>query len=134
MTDSAIVIALTGNHLLRSLGMFQLTICNHQCRLDLYMSYNPPILCRECSLLGHSGSKCNATPTCGYCGANYLTGHHRCAADKTASSSRLAHLLFRCLNCHNNLYVSTDQVCPARVTARECTRHLNTSAEEEEAL
>lgn len=120
------VIPLLGNHSLRSLWMTQTNICHNQCRLDLDRAYNTPTLYSQCSRLGRLASKCGDIFIYGYCYANQLICHHKCAANKCAGGTKCSYLPFQYISCDCNIHASIHPACPVRVKTRESARRLDT--------
>jgi hypothetical protein len=126
---STAVIALIGQHTLKSLETRTLTVCNTTCRLAAYHPYGPASQCGNCYKLGHPTGVCKEEAVCGVCGKkDHTTKCHTCPADGCRQGGACTHTPLHCVNCNNDLHRSVDPTCPAKAAARQRSRRLLGSA------
>jgi hypothetical protein len=99
-TASSMVITVTGQHTIKSIGRSRLYLFNNRCNLKEYITFSPRTRCGKCQLYVHPTSMCSAThPSCGVCAQPHSTKHHPCAIPSCKKGPACSHPPIMCASC-----------------------------------
>jgi hypothetical protein len=111
-TASSMVITVTGQHTIKSIGRSRLYLFNNRCNLKDYITFGPRTRCGRCQLYGHPTPRCSAPlPACGVCAQAHLTKHHPCAIPSCKKGPACSHPPVMCVSCRQP-HKATDPTCP----------------------
>jgi hypothetical protein len=117
-TASSMVIALTGQHTLKSIGRFRLDLFNNHCNLDDYLSFGSRTRCGKCQLYGHPTNRCKAPlPACAVCAQGHNTHEHPCSIPSCKKGHACTHPPIMCVSCQQP-HKATDPTCPTFIKLR----------------
>jgi uncharacterized coiled-coil protein SlyX len=111
-TASSMVITVTGQHTIKSIGRSRLYLFNNRCNLKEYITFGPSTRCGRCQLYGHPTPRCTAQlPACGVCAQAHLTKHHPCAIPSCKKGPACSHPPVMCVSCRQP-HKAADPTCP----------------------
>jgi len=116
-TESTIVMTLTGDVKMNTIGRQNLIICNRECRLVEYISYGRSTQCRKCQGFGHPAALCRHEARCAVCAGPHETREHPCSLPNCKKGPSCTHPPIRCANC-NSPHKASDPNCPERAKFR----------------
>jgi hypothetical protein len=111
-TASSMVITVTGQHTIKSIGRSRLYLFNNRCNLKEYITFSPRTRCGKCQLYGHPTSMCSAThPSCGVCAQPHSSKNHPCAIPSCKRGPACSHPPIMCASCRLP-HKAIDPTCP----------------------
>jgi len=124
---STIVMTLSGSTKKADIGRHYLTICNHECQLDDYISYGRSTQCRNCQGYGHPATLSKNPSRCAVCADVHKTKDHLCTTLACKRGPNCTHPPICCANC-DAPHKASNPNCPTCIKMRSFNNNTNTMA------